>query len=189
MWCKFVILALGINVASVTITQRNRQSAWNLPGLTALRFLGLSNGRKSGLWGPNLFYVGERVMIVNSTRLLEPLPRKFYNGRRWTLDVIFEPMAMAMRNEQLSVFAKATIVPNQHYMRWNNTKVQGFQVLAGAHINFDHIGLYKYFRNLNRVILRPQNPVVFYGPYVKVPSALFTPSLMEVGRQDKYFYV
>tara|TARA_R110002050_G_scaffold157311_2_gene285832 strand:+ start:17294 stop:19063 length:1770 start_codon:yes stop_codon:yes gene_type:complete len=128
--------SLGVNAQVYDYDTETDNPAWNLPGLTASMFMDYQIGEK-WFMGANLFYVGERDDLYT---VASPgtLPEDFAMTSV-TLDSYFDANAhIGYRiNGQLSVFAKANNIANQNYMRWNNYRVQGFQVLAGATYKFD----------------------------------------------------
>ena len=128
--------SLGINAEVYDYDTETDNPAWNLPALTGSLFMDYQIGEK-WFMGANLFYVGERDDLYT---VASPgtLPENF-TMTPITLDSYFDANAhLGYRiNEQLSVFVRANNIADQNYMRWNNYKVQGFQVLAGATYKFD----------------------------------------------------
>lgn len=128
--------SLGINAEVYDYDTETDNPAWNLPDLTGSLFLDYQIGEK-WFMGANLFYVGERedlYTIASPGTLLED-----FTMTPITLKSYFDANAhVGYRiNNQLSVFVRANNIANQNYMRWNNYRVQGFQVLAGATYKFD----------------------------------------------------
>lgn len=128
--------SLGINAEVYDYDTETDNPAWNLPALTASLFMDYQIGEK-WFMGANLFYVGERDDLYT---IASPgtLPENF-TMTPVTLDSYFDAnVHLGYRfNEQLSVFVRMNNIADQNYMRWNNYKVQGFQVLAGATYKFD----------------------------------------------------
>lgn len=128
--------SLGVNAQVYDYDTETDNPAWNLPGLTASTFLDYQIGEQ-WFMGANLFYVGERDDLET---IASPgtLPEDF-TMTPVTLKSYFDANAhIGYRfNDQLSIFARFNNIANQNYMRWNNYRVQGFQVLAGATYKFD----------------------------------------------------
>lgn len=128
--------SLGISAEAYDYDTETGNPAWNLPSLSSSLFV---DYQIDSQWfaGANLFFVGERDDLYS---IASPgaLPEDF-TVVPVTLKSYFDANAhIGYRfNEQLSVFAKANNIANKNYMLWNNFKVQGFQVLAGATYKFD----------------------------------------------------
>ncbi|MCM4169607.1 TonB-dependent receptor [Arenibacter sp. H213] len=128
--------SLGVNAQVYDYDTETDNPAWNLPALTSSLFMDYQIGEQ---WfaGANLFYVGERDDLY-SVASPGTQPQDF-TMTSISLKSYFDANAhVGYRfNEQMSVFVKANNIADQNYMRWNNFKVQGFQILAGATYKFD----------------------------------------------------
>ncbi|TYB74525.1 TonB-dependent receptor [Bizionia saleffrena] len=106
--------------------------AWNLPGI---KVAVLTDYQITDQWfaGANLFFVGERKDLYTAPNLITPLTTVV------DLDSYFDINANVGYhiNDRLSVFAKGNNLVGETYQKWQNTPVQGIQVLAGATYKFD----------------------------------------------------
>lgn len=125
---------LGMNAAVFSYSTESEEEAWNLPNFKASV---LADYQISENWfaGANLFFTGERkdkqYFIEGDVPLASPVIT--------TLDSFIDINAkLGYRfNDQLSVFARGNNLLGNNYERWENFKVQGLQVLAGATYKFD----------------------------------------------------
>lgn len=106
--------------------------AWNLP---EIKVSVLTDYQITDQWfaGANLFFVGERKDLYNVPDLITPMTTVV------DLDSYFDINAHVGYhiNDRLSVFAKGNNLVGETYEKWQNTPVQGIQVLAGATYKFD----------------------------------------------------
>ena len=106
--------------------------AWNLP---EIKVSVLTDYQITDQWfaGANLFFIGERKDLYNVPDLITPMTTVV------DLDSYFDINAHVGYhiNDRLSVFAKGNNLVGETYEKWQNTPVQGIQVLAGATYKFD----------------------------------------------------
>ena len=124
---------LGIKAEYFSYDTDAESEAWNLPEVKGNLFLDYQIDQN---WfaGANLFYTGERQDLLTLQSATNPTTTTMV-----TLDSYFDANAHVGYhiNEQISVFAKANNIANNNYERWQNTPVQGLQLLAGATFKFD----------------------------------------------------
>lgn len=124
---------LGLKVEYFTYDVKNEEEAWNLPDIEASLFLDYQIDEH---WfaGANLFYVGERKDLLFVPSLLAPPTNQVV-----TLDSYFDANAHVGYHitDRWSAFLKANNIASQNYNKWQNTPVQGIQILAGATYKFD----------------------------------------------------
>lgn len=110
----------------------NEEEAWNLPNLKASVFLDYQITKK---WftGANLFYVGQRKDQFLDTRVLLQEPSTI------TLDGYLDANVNLGYhiNDRFSAYIKGNNLLGTNYEKWQNTPVQGIQVLAGATYKFN----------------------------------------------------
>ncbi|WP_417558147.1 TonB-dependent receptor [Mesoflavibacter zeaxanthinifaciens] len=124
---------LGLKAEYFTYDVKNEEEAWNLPDIEASLFLDYQIDEH---WfaGANLFYVGERKDLLFVPSLLAPPTNQVV-----TLDSYFDANAHVGYHitDRWSAFLKANNIASQNYNKWQNTPVQGIQILAGATYKFD----------------------------------------------------
>ncbi|GGW36844.1 TonB-dependent receptor domain-containing protein [Arenibacter certesii] len=128
--------SIGINAEAFDYDTETGNPAWNLPSFTSSLFMDYQIGEQWYM-GANLFFVGERDDVYSvATPGASPAD---FTMTPITLKSYFDANAHVgyRLNQQLSVFAKVNNIANENYMRWNNFKVQGLQVMAGATYKFD----------------------------------------------------
>jgi len=110
----------------------NEKEAWNLPNFKVSTFFDYQITEK---WfaGANLFYVGERKDQFFDTRFLLQEPR--------TIDLegyLDANINLGYHiNAPFSVYLKGNNLLGREYTKWQNTPVQGIQILVGATYKFD----------------------------------------------------
>ncbi|WP_254906655.1 TonB-dependent receptor [Flavobacterium sp. FPG59] len=124
-------VSFGINGSFSSFTNDFQQEAWNLPAIQFKANLDVDITEK---WyaGANVFYVGERKDLQNSTTFLPSTTPIILEG-------YFDLNANVgyKYNEQLTGFIKLNNLTNNNYQKWLNFPVQGFQFLVGANYKFD----------------------------------------------------
>lgn len=124
-------VSFGINADYSKYTVKNQAEAWNLPDLKIGSSLDVTINEQ---WyaGANVFFVGERKDYLDLSKIAG-------FSRIVTLDSYFDANAHVgyKHNDRLSGFLKFNNIANQNYEKWNQYKVQGFQVMLGANYKFD----------------------------------------------------
>ncbi|WP_459210602.1 porin family protein [Aquimarina rhabdastrellae] len=121
---------LGINGTYYSYSTDREEEAWNLPEFEA----GLNADYQiTDKWyaGAQLFFVGERKDILNTTLVVTP--------QTVTVDSYIDAnINVGYRfNDRLSAFIKGNNLLGDDYNKWNNYPVQGLQVMGGATYKFD----------------------------------------------------
>ncbi len=124
-------ISFGVNAEYNSYSTDNQQEAWNLPDLKIGSSLAVDITEK---WyaGADVFYTGERKDFIDLSKI---------GGfsRIINLDSYFDANAHVgyKHNDRLSGFLKLNNIANQYYEKWNQYRVQGFQVMIGANYKFD----------------------------------------------------
>ena len=124
-------VSFGVSADYSSYSVDTQAEAWNLPDLKISSSLDVDITEK---WfaGANVFFVGERKDFLDLSKI---------GGfsRVVTLDSYFDAHAHVgyKHNDRLSGFLKFNNIANQNYEKWNQYKVQGFQVMLGANYKFD----------------------------------------------------
>lgn len=124
-------VSFGVNAEYSSYSTDNQQEAWNLPDLKVGSSLDVDITEKWSA-GADVFYTGERKDYLDLS-LIDGFSRVI------TLDSYFDANANVRykHNDRLSGFLKFNNIANQYYEKWNEYKVQGFQVMIGANYIFD----------------------------------------------------
>lgn len=124
-------VSFGVNAEYSSYSTDNQQEAWNLPDLKVGSSLDVDITEKWSA-GADVFYTGERKDYLDLS-LIGGFSRVI------TLDSYFDANANVRykHNDRLSGFLKFNNIANQYYEKWNEYKVQGFQVMIGANYKFD----------------------------------------------------
>lgn len=124
-------VSFGINAEYSSYNTDNQAEAWNLPDLKIGSSLDVLITDKWSA-GANVFYTGERQDYLDLSRI---------GGfsRAITVDSFFDANINVgyKYSDRLSGFLKFNNIANQYYEKWNQYKVQGFQVMIGANYKFD----------------------------------------------------
>lgn len=124
-------VTFGVNADYSKFTVDNQAEAWNLPELKIGSSLDVTITEQ---WyaGADVFFTGERKDFLDMS-LIGGFSRVV------DLDSYFDANAHVgyKHNDRLSGFLKFNNIANQNYEKWNQYKVQGFQVMLGANYKFD----------------------------------------------------
>ena len=125
---------LGVKGTYYSYTTTFQEEAWNLPNIDVGAFLVYKINDKFTA-GASLFFVGERKdeLTLDTTRFPIADPEVI------TLDAYIDLNAYVdyQINNQFSAYFKALNMVANQYEKWQNTPVQGFQVLVGATYKFN----------------------------------------------------
>ena len=124
---------IGVKGAFYSYDTKTQEEAWNLPNLEASVFLDYQITDKIKA-GTSIFYVGERKdQLFKEGLVFSTEPATVTLGSYLDANV-YANYAITNR---LSSYVKLQNVTNNQYRKWQNTAVQGFQVLFGANYKFD----------------------------------------------------
>lgn len=126
---------LGIKGEYFVYNPKNETEAWNLPDIKGTLFMDYQIN-KQWFAGANLYFVGERK--DQNTSLSLTIPSTFVTTIE-TLDSYFDVNVHAGYhiNDRISVFLKGNNLVGDNYNKWQNTPVQGIQILGGGTYKFD----------------------------------------------------
>lgn len=123
-------ISVGINGTFNKYDAKNLDDVYNLP---ELKFGANIDVNITPKWyaGANLFFVGERKDLLQSSLALEP--------QTITLDSYFDANAHVgfKYSDRLTGWLRFNNIANQAYEKWLNYSVQSFQVMLGASYKFD----------------------------------------------------
>ncbi|WP_452223753.1 TonB-dependent receptor [Lacinutrix chionoecetis] len=126
---------LGIKGEYFVYNPKNEAEAWNLPDVKGTLFMDYQINEQ---WftGANLYFVGERDDLFTSFDTAFPTA---FVSSKITLDSYFDANVHAGYhvNDRIAVFLKGNNLIGEKYTKWQNTPVQGIQILAGATYKFD----------------------------------------------------
>lgn len=124
---------LGVKGAFYKYNTKTQEEAWNLPNIETSIFANYQMTDKVKA-GTSIFYVGSRKDQVFKEGLVSPTePATVTLGGYLDANVHVSYTI----NDRFSAFLKAQNLTNNQYRKWQNTAVQGFQVLLGANYKFD----------------------------------------------------
>ena len=125
---------LGVKGTYYSYKTTFEEEAWNLPNIDVAAFLDYKINDKFTA-GASLFFVGERKdeLTIYSTRF--PIT----DSEIINLDAYIDLNAYVdyQINNQFSAYFKVLNVVANQYEKWQNTPVQGFQILVGATYKFN----------------------------------------------------
>jgi hypothetical protein len=125
---------LGVKGDFYAYTTTFEEEAWNLPTLEVTSFLDYKINDKFTA-GASLFFVGERKdeLTLDSVSFPNVEPTVV------TLDAYIDLNAQLsyLINNQFSAYFKALNLVSGQYEKWQNTPVQGFQIMVGATYKFN----------------------------------------------------
>lgn len=130
---------LGVKGEYFSYNTKAQEEAWNLPELKASIFM---DYQITNQWfaGANVFYTGERKALIGFNDVMNPDFPTFINATQTVVlgDYLDLNAHVGYHlNDRWSVFLKGNNLVEGTYNKWLNTRVQSFQVLAGATYKFD----------------------------------------------------
>ncbi len=125
--------SLGVKGTYYGYNTKTEAEAWNLPDMEAALFLNYKFTDKISA-GASLFYVGQRKDRFQQENVSPLIPEQTYNLSAYLdANVRFNYKI----NDRFSAYLKVQNLTAQQYEKWQNTPVQGIEVLGGATYKFD----------------------------------------------------
>lgn len=125
--------SLGVKGTYYGYNTKTEAEAWNLPDMEAALFLNYKFTDKISA-GASLFYVGQRKDRFQQENVSPLIPEQTYNLAAYLdANVRFNYKI----NDRFSAYLKVQNLTAQQYEKWQNTPVQGIEVLGGATYKFD----------------------------------------------------
>ena len=126
-------LTVGVKGNYFGYNTKTQEEAWNMPNLKASVFADYKFTEKIYA-GVSLFYVGTRKDLVFKEGLVSPTePATVTLGSYLDANI----NAGYRYNDRLTFFMKGQNLTSTNYRKWQNTPVQGIEILAGANYKFD----------------------------------------------------
>ncbi len=125
--------SLGVKGVYYGYDTKVEAEAWNLPDIEAALFLDYKFTEKISA-GTSLFYVGQRKDRFQQENVLPIIAEQTYVLGAY-LDANIRVNYKI--NDRFSTYLKAQNLAGQQYEKWQNTPVQGIEILGGATYKFD----------------------------------------------------
>jgi outer membrane receptor for ferrienterochelin and colicin len=125
--------SLGIKGTYFGYDTKAEAEAWNLPDIEAALFVDYKFTEKISA-GTSLFYVGQRKDRFQQENVSPIIPEQTY-----VLGAYLDANVRVNYkiNDRFSAYLKVQNLTGQQYEKWQNTPVQGIEVLGGATYKFD----------------------------------------------------